>query len=130
VSGWATGPDALVFQQNDYYASGGTLAIVWGSATYASVADWRAATGQERLGSTPTGLAVDPRLMRAGGGSTIGDPNRLASLTAYQLRADSPLRGVGLDLPGLFGVATGGRDYYGVPVPSGNGPEIGASEID
>ena len=35
---------------------------------------------------------------------------------------------LGLDLPGLFGVDTGGRDYYGVPVPRGNGPELGASE--
>jgi len=122
------GPDALVFQQNDYYAPSGPLELVWGTTVYTSLADWRAATGQERLGPTATGLGVDPRLVRPGGGGVIGDPDRLASLGAYRLRADTPLLGLGLDLPGLFGIDTGGRDYYGVPVPSGNGPELGASE--
>jgi len=38
--------------------------------------------------------------------------------------------GLGLDLAALFGVDTGGRDYFGVAVPSGDGPEIGASEVN
>jgi hypothetical protein len=127
VSASPYGPDALVFQQNDYYSSG-AVKIVWGPTVYTSLAEWRAATGQEHLGSTATGLDVDPRLVRPGGGGVIGDPDRLASLTAYRLRFDTPLLGLGLDLPGLFDIDTGRRDYYGVPVPSGNGPELGASE--
>ncbi len=128
VAASASAPDALVFQQNDYFSPAGGLEVDWGAAVYTTLAAWRDATGQERLGPNATGFDVDPRLVRPGGGAAIGDADRLASLSAYRLRADSPLLGVGLDLPGLFGTDTGGQDYFGVTVPTGSGPEPGASE--
>ena len=59
----------------------------------------------------------------------IGDPDRLAGLTAYKLRATTPLLGQALDLHTLFGVDVGGRDFFGVTVPTGPGAEIGAAEF-
>jgi hypothetical protein len=96
---------------------------------YTSLGGWRTATGQEMLAGTPTGLVVDPKLVGAGEGASLRNPDRLTDLKAYKLQADTPLLGRGLDLAALFGVDTGGRDYFGVPVPTGNGPEIGAAEV-
>jgi hypothetical protein len=96
---------------------------------YTSLGGWRTATGQEMLAGTSTGLVVDPKLVGAGEGPSLRNPYRLAELRAYKLQADTPLLGRGLDLAALFGVDTGGRDYFGVPFPTGNGPEIGAAEV-
>jgi hypothetical protein len=122
-------PHSLRLQQNDYHSPSRTFTVVWGGTVYASLRSWRLATGQERLGSKATGVTVDPRLVDPGGGGVIDDPDRLATLTAYELRSDTPLLGLGLDLEALFGIDMGGRDYFGVPVPSGNGPELGAAEV-
>jgi hypothetical protein len=50
-------------------------------------------------------------------------------LTAYTLQPGTPLRDIGLNLQSLFGIQMGGHDFYGVQVPTGKGPEIGASEV-
>ncbi len=50
-------------------------------------------------------------------------------LTAYKLQKDSPLIDGGLDLRSLFGIDPGRRDFYGNPIPSGTGFDIGAHEI-
>jgi len=122
-------PDSLVFQQNDYFSPLRWFEVDWGSQVYTGLRSWRTATGQELLDGGPTGLTVDPRLVAAGAGGALRNPDRLSDLTAYMLRDDTPLLGVGLDLASRFGIDTGGRDYFGVPVPSGKGPEIGASEV-
>jgi hypothetical protein len=129
VSAPKLGTKLLDFQQNDYFSPSSPFEVHWGSAVYTSLSNWRTATGQEMFGQAPTGLVVDPQLVAAGGGASLRNPNRLGDLTAYKLQPDTPLLGLGLDLAALFGVDTGGRDYFGVPVPSGNGPEIGASEV-
>ena len=65
----------LLFQGNDYWAnSTATVGIKWAGTTYATLAAWRSATGQERVGSTATGLSVDPQLANPGGGGDDRPP--------------------------------------------------------
>jgi hypothetical protein len=128
VSSPAVSTAALVFQQNDYFTPSSTFKVVWGGTFYSSLSTWRTATKQEQLGSTQTGRTVDPKLTNPGGGGTIGNADKLATLTAYVLQTTTPLRDVGLNLS-TFGIAMGGHDFYGVTVPTGTGPEIGASEV-
>ena len=78
----APGQPGLQLLGNAYWAGGGALEIRDGGATYTSLAQWRAATGRERMGGRDTGLSAPP-----GPG----------------------LRGRGLDLRRLFGIAAGRR---------------------
>ena len=115
----------VLFQQNDYAPS---FAAVWGSSVYTQLDRWREGTGQERIGGRDSGLALNPALASPGNGGTIGSPDRLATLSAYRLLPGSPIVNAGLNLQSRFGIDMGGHDFYGVPVPSGSAPDIGASE--
>ncbi|MCA1604437.1 MAG: carbohydrate binding domain-containing protein, partial [Acidobacteria bacterium] len=119
----------MLFQNNSYWPSGGTFAIRWRSNTYSSVDAWRAATGQERVNDTDVGITVDPRLTSPGGGGTLNDTALLPTLTAYQLRTDSPLIDAGLDLASVFGMNPGSQDFFGSAVPLGSAFDIGAHEL-
>jgi Right handed beta helix region len=99
----------VLFQGNDYWASGAPIQFLWVGTTYTGLDSWRASTGQETLNGAPVGFAVNPRLRDAGGGGTIGNPDDLDTLTAYQLLTDSPMRNAGLD----FGQAGRSWDPYG-----------------
>jgi hypothetical protein len=125
VSSPAVGTGAILFQQNDY---SGAFRLVWGTGSYAGLDGWRQATGQERLGLTPTGLAMDPRLANPGHGGTVGNPDLLASLGAYRLSSGSPLVGSGLNLETWFGTDPGGQDFYGDQIPVGSALSVGASQ--
>lgn len=113
------------FQGNAYCASNGAFDV----AGYAGLAAWRAATGQETLGGSPSGFEADPRLADPGAGQVIGDPLLLDALAGYRLQPDSPAFNTGLDLSSLFGVDPGGRDFYGTPLPQGSAPDAGAHEL-
>lgn len=123
------GQQNVSFQGNDYWSSPVPLTMSWGGRLYSSLRAWRAATGQERVGRTKVGLSVDPRLIDAGGGTTIGDPRRLKSLAPYKLRPASPMRDAGLNLRTRFGIAPGSHDFYGNRIPRGSGYAIGADEL-
>ena len=113
------------FQGNDYWPSGGAFSIYWNNShNYNSLASWRTA-GMETIGSTNTGLNLDPQLVNAGGGGTLGNATLLSTLTAYQSLPSSPLREAGLDLNALFNLNIGTQDFFGDPVPNGL-PDIGA----
>ncbi|HEX8770249.1 MAG TPA: choice-of-anchor Q domain-containing protein, partial [Acidimicrobiales bacterium] len=118
----------VLFQGNDYYASGKILKITWGTTVFNSLASWRSSAGQERVGSSDSGLTLNPQLVAAGGGGTLGDASLLSTLGAYKLQDGSPMIDAGLDLQALFGVATGSRDFYGTVLPQGSGYEVGAFE--
>jgi len=117
------------FKGNCYWSSGAPLEIVWRSSTYTSLAAWRSATGQERIGDSDVGFEVDPQLVKVGSGGTVGDIRKLASLKAYQLMESSPLIDAGLDIKGLFGIDAGKFDYYGTEIPSGAKFDVGAHEF-
>lgn len=123
-----SGQSGVLFQGNNYWPSGGAFAIRWGSSTYNSLANWRTASNQEKIGTTNVGFSVDPQIMNPGGGGTIGDVTLLSYLTAYQLNTWSPMREAGLDLVGLFGLSVGPQDFYGNSVPNGLALDIGAHD--
>jgi hypothetical protein len=91
----------ILFQENDYWSGKSALAIQWNGATYSTLKARRTATGEETLDGIPIGLNVRPGLTDAGGGGTIGNADRLVTLTAYKLQPTSPLANVGLDLGDL-----------------------------
>jgi hypothetical protein len=123
VSAPAFSPTEVDFQQNDYFSASQMFEVQWGAAVYTRLRDWRNATGQEVLNRTSTGLVVDPDLKAPGNGPALRSATRLEDVTAYLLQANSPLRDAGLDVP------SEGRDYFGRPVPTGAGPEVGAAEL-
>jgi hypothetical protein len=124
----ASDKDSSVFRGNDYWSSGNSFRIKHGGTTYTSLVAWRNATGQEMNGSSATGFSVDPAFTHPGNGGTIGDANRLTELTAYQLRAGSPLIDAALDLQSWFGLDPGPTDFYGTGLPQGTGYDVGTHE--
>jgi hypothetical protein len=121
----------LLFQGNDYWTQSTTNAgLRWGVNTYTTLAAWRSATGEEKVGTTATGLAVNPLLAAPGTAGTIGPGANLATkLSAYRLSTASPLVNAGVNLTSL-GVAVPATDFFGQPVPDGAGFDIGADEVD
>jgi hypothetical protein len=124
----AGGQVGLLFQGNAYWSAGAPLALLWAGTAYSSLDDWRAATGEERVGSTDTGLVADPLFESPGGGGTIGDADLLGTLAAYRPRPNSPLLDAGLILSARFGIDPGGRDFAGVSLPQAGGHDVGAAE--
>jgi hypothetical protein len=118
------------FQGNCYWTYGGPVEIEWNGNSYTSLAEWRRATGQERVRFSDLGLEVDPKLTDPGNGGTVGDPTSLFTLSAYRLQSDSPLIDAGLDLRSLFNIDPGFRDFYGVSLPQFLGYDVGAHESD
>ncbi len=98
--------DQVLLQGNDLFAAQGQWTIGWGDAIFAGMADWREATGQERVNATDSGLSVDPGFIRkraAPGTDRAGD---------YLPGAGSALAGGAVDLRAL-GVDPGPIDYFG-----------------
>lgn len=119
-----------IFQGNCYWNYGGPVEIEWNDVTYTGLAEWRSATGQEKMGPNPIGLEADPRLIDPGKGGTVGDPTELFMLAAYRLQPNSPVIDQGLDLPALFGLDPGVKDFAGVSIPQFQGYDVGAHEFD
>ena len=111
----------LVLQDNDYWTGQTTsTAIGWGSSTYQTLAAFRSATGEEKLGSTATGFAVNPGTSPSGSAPT--------STANFILLPTSPLIGAGLNLSAL-GINPGSTDYYGDPLPTNSALTVGAYEL-
>jgi hypothetical protein len=117
---------AIHFQNNLYYRANGTPVYVSGGTTYNGIAAWRA-SGNEVLNSTPVGMEANPLLTKPGGAGTLNNTQNLPTLTQYQLQSGSPAINAGLDLATLFGITTGGKDFYGTSTPIGS-YDIGAHE--
>ncbi|UCF42730.1 MAG: right-handed parallel beta-helix repeat-containing protein [Planctomycetota bacterium] len=117
------------FRGNCYWTYGGDIEIKWGDAKYTNLNDWRVASGQERVSGMDVGFQIDPKLIDAGRGGTIGDARLLPTLNAYKLTSSSPLIDTGLDIESAFGIDVGKHDYYGTEIPSGGRFDIGAHEF-
>ena len=116
----------LKLEGNDYFSSGSAWQAKINGTTYATLPLFRG-TGQEKMGATDIGLAVDPQLINAGSGGTIGtiaNSSTLGtSLGAYKLASTSPLINAGLTptLTGTGGTQAGTAattDFYGNAVPT------------
>lgn len=117
------------FKGNNYYAEDGKFRIRWGDKNYTSLPGWRSGTGQEMLSGVSVGSSINPLLVNAGGGGTIGNTLRLNTLTAYRLQPSSPLIQAGFDLFSLSGIDQGNRDFYGNAVPLVERFDVGAHEF-
>jgi len=118
----------LKFQGNLYWSSGSAFTINWGSSTYTSLSAFRA-TGQEKNGTTSTGLQADPKLTTPTTVQTFDNADLLTNLASYKLQAGSPAINAGLNLTTLFAISTGGKDFWGTATPSGAAYDIGAHEL-
>jgi hypothetical protein len=87
-----------------------------------SLAEWAAATGQEKRNGKLVGLFADPRLVQAGAEPAIA-PEKLTTLLPYRLRAGSPCLEAGLIITDC-----GGRDFWGRAVPARRRPSMGACQ--
>jgi hypothetical protein len=98
---------------NIYYSGSEPLVLKWGKddAPYDSLAEFRRASGQE----SGSGSDQDPRLNDPGAGGTIGDARKLATLKAYTISADSPLRTAGV----VLDVTMPAHDFFGNPLSPG-----------
>ncbi|WP_406090655.1 right-handed parallel beta-helix repeat-containing protein [Streptomyces sp. NBC_01013] len=113
-------PRNVLLQGNNYSTVSGSWSVDWAGRTYASLAAWRTATGQERAGGKPSGTTTDPCF--AGG-----------ALPRIRSTEDAPLIipdcaapvGAGLDLHALFGTDPGTVDYFGRT--TGTPPSVGAA---
>ena len=113
-------PRKVLLQGNNYSTASGSWTVDWAGRSYATLAAWRTATGQERAGGTSSGTTTDPCF--AGG-----------TLPRIRSAEDAPLIipdcaapvGAGLDLHALFGTDPGAVDYFGKA--SGTPPPVGAA---
>jgi hypothetical protein len=118
-------PTSLIFNGNDYYASG-AFHLYWNGTTYTSLAAWKAAfTNQETVNG---GFTFDPLLVSPGGGGNLGGYFPLL-LPQYKLRSGSPCVGTGINLNSQFSINPGSQDYYGFNIPHSvlTGYNVGAS---
>jgi hypothetical protein len=70
---------------------------------------------------------VNPQLKAAGTAGSIDNPQKFATLNAYDLLPTTPLHAAtGLDLKKQFGIDVGDRDFRGTPLPSGPQTGLGA----
>ncbi len=124
-SGYAGG---VSFENNAYWSTGGAYSFYWAGVNYPSLSAWRV-TRQETLNGLPVGHIAEPQLADAGGGTTLNDADRLASLVAYQLKSTSPLidRGTAQSNSGISNLSA--RDYFGVTLAQGDSYDIGAAEF-
>jgi hypothetical protein len=113
-----------IFQGNLYWAMGERGFNVDG---FKNFDEWVKATGQETIDGRVVGVFGDPMLRKDGNG-LLTDPDKLSTLTEYQLLPGSAAIDAGLDLRARFGIDPGKRDYYGAPLPAGKGFDIGAHE--
>jgi hypothetical protein len=113
------------FEGNIYWAMGDGGFLVDG---YTDFSKWVEASGQEKINGTVVGRYVDP-LLRKDEPGLLSDPTKLETLTAYQLRADSPAIDIGLDLKKQFNLNPGMKDFYGNSLPQRGKYDVGAHEF-
>ncbi len=117
----------FTFQNNLYWQSGEPLVIDGMGTIYTSLADWRAATGQEMLNGQPVGIEIGPQLVNVHDHPILG-PHNLANLSGFKLKSTSQGRDAGLDLQTEFGIDPGTRDFWGNSIPQGSLFDIGGQE--
>ena len=120
----------VTYLNNDYYATN-PASVQWVQydfdRPYRSLADWRDATGQEKLNGKPVGSALNPNLNDPGSGKSLTDPAQLADLlTGYQLKPGSPMIDAGLP---VVGPPVARHDFFGNRMPQGRAIDLGINEF-
>ena len=118
---------AALFNGNNYWNPAG-LTFRWRGVNYATLESWRAASGRETLGVTPTGIVADPQLVAPGTGVSVG-AFKLHEVTAYRLLPTSPLINQAVAAGGEFlGYFPERVDYYVKDVTTET-RDVGAAEF-
>lgn len=116
----------IYFGANNYYSSASQYDFLWNGNHYTSLNEWKtAASGQEVNSGTVCAIIQNPILMEPGTGNTIkpADGGSFHSLFGYTLNPFSPLVGKAITIQNM-----GTRDFFGIPLSSAPGYDIGASE--
>lgn len=118
---------AALFNGNAYWNPSG-VKIKWNGVTHTTLESWRAASGREMIGVTPTGMIADPQLVAPGTGVSVG-ALKLHEVTAYRLLPTSPLINEAVAPGGEFvGYFPERVDYYVKDVTS-EVRDVGAAEF-
>jgi hypothetical protein len=110
--------NGLLIQGNNWYSSGAAFRLKYFAKTYSSLAAFRSGTKQETVNGQAVGLQADPQFQSPGAGGTLNNADLLETMTAYDLRATSPLRDAALNLWSRFGLDPGRRDLGGTALPA------------
>ena len=113
-------------QNNCYYRANGSFGVWQAGKDYSSLAEWQAATGQEKLDDAAVGFFADPRLRGFRWGEGIPRESEARIPVAFDLLPGSPLIGKGLDLETLFQISPGRCDFHGAPLRAGKQFDLGA----
>lgn len=95
---------------------------------YNSLAAWSAATGQELIAGSMSGMQVDP-LLKGPLTTGITDPYRLHELTGYTLQAGSSIRNMGTEVKPADKIPPAPHDFFGNPVVGGGLPDPGIHKV-
>jgi hypothetical protein len=120
---------SFYFQGNDYWSTGSTFKITWGSSTYSSLTSWRTATPQEKINGSATGFQSDPQFADTTTGVTFSDARQITQLKRYKLKSTSGLINKGLNLYSMFGTNVGTRDFWGNSLANKTSFNIGAYQL-
>jgi hypothetical protein len=129
--GEAQGAANLTFTGNVYWASGYTPVFIDGNKTLTSLAAWRSA-GQETWGGTKYGIYADPKFDSANGGAVASVlssvSNLVAAASGYKLQSSSPALSETSNIFSMYGVATGGHDFFNDTIASNATTVAGADQ--
>ena len=125
-------PSEIAFKGNNYSSSKGRpLRILTGQTLFASLAEWRTNTGQERLigskGIVDCGISADPLCARLGEFHRVTDPALMAQSSVWRPMPNSPCLRAGLDVEQQFRLNPGRSDFYGNPIRRSGAVTIGAA---
>jgi hypothetical protein len=114
------GASNLTFTGNIYYTNGSAFKIIDGSSTISSLASWQS-KGQETWDGKKYGIFANPDFVSSN--TAVATPSAstssLASAAAgYKLESNSPALSESLSLTSMYGVSTGGLDYFGNSIGS------------
>lgn len=119
----------LTFMGNCYWPGKDKFIIVWGDQTFTDYNSWQSLCSQEKgSGNINTGVNADPKLVHAGRGVTLNNPELLPNLDGYKLMKSSPVCGKGINLANDMGMDGGVRDFFGTKISSSTANNIGAFE--
>lgn len=109
----------LVVDNNIYWSTGTvTPSWIWNDTSYNGLSAFQTGTGQDTHSFNSDPLMINPTYHGAG-----------RSPSAFTLKRASPARGTGTNVcTGITGCSMGTRDFFGNPLPSGSGYDIGADQ--